>query len=348
MNQVRIGIVGCGSINTRSHIPDLLTGSTGKITAFCDTVVARAEALAKQHGGKAYQEFEALLRDPEVDAVVLGVPNALHAPMTIAALRAGKHVMVEKPMALTRDEAKAMIATAKETGKKLMVGQSQRYMPPHRKAQEILKSGRLGKVLTFRSSFLHGGPESWSIDNSPETWFFKKSLAGMGVCGDLAIHKADIMRVLLGEEITEVSATIETRHKTYSNGKLIDVDDNAQLLVKTQSGITGVIIVSWTGYGDSEGNSTILHCEKGALMLAADPVYGVIVRYRNGEEEKFKVGAISTNTHRVRGQVMDKFTDAILNNREPDITGEDAYRSLNVILTAFEAAAAKRVLPVPI
>ncbi len=336
---VKVGVVGCGAIGTRRHIPDLTNSKKdATIVAFCDIVESRATTAAEKYGsGKAYTDMDAMLKHPGLDAVVIGTPNYLHAPQTITALKAGKHVLVEKPMATTREEARAMIQAAESAGKFLMVGQNQRLDHAHQKAKEILLSGRLGKVLTFRTAFKHRGPETWSVDSGPGTWFFQKDKAVIGVCGDLGIHKADLMRYLLGEEITEVSAMISTQHKRYADGSLINVDDNAMLLVKTQSGVTGSIIISWTNYGEHEANYTYFYCEKGIMMLAADPKYGVIVRYRTGEEELYKTGAISTNETQVRSGVSDMFLKSIQTNTKPAIDGMEGYKSLDVIIAAFES-----------
>lgn len=344
---VNVGVVGCGAIGTRRHIPELTARADVKIVAFCDVVESRAQAAVEAYGsGKAYAGFDSFLKHPGMQAVVVGVPNYLHAPMTIAALKAGMHVLVEKPMATTRDEARAMIQAAKDSGKFLMVGQNQRLDRAHQKAREILASGRLGKVLSFRTAFKHRGADHWCIDKSPDTWFHQKDKAVMGVCGDLGIHKADLMRFLLNDEIVEVSAQIGTQHKTYSDGRLIDVDDNAMLLVRTAGGVMGSIIISWTNYGDGEANYTVIYCEKGAMMLALDPTYGVVVRYADGEEERYKTGKASTNEKQVRSGVNEMFINAILTNTPPAIDGMEGYKSLDVILTAFEANAQKRALPV--
>jgi predicted dehydrogenase len=162
-------------------------------------------------------------------------------------------------------------------------------------------------------------------------------MASMGVCGDLGIHKADLMRYLLGEEIVEVQANIDTLAKTYDNGKKIDVDDNAMLLVKTASGAMGSIIISWTNYGELEANYTIIYCEHAALMLAADPKFGVIVRHRNGEEECYRVGKLATNEDQTGSGVSQMFIESIVTNRPPLIDGVEGYKSLDVILTAFDA-----------
>jgi UDP-N-acetylglucosamine 3-dehydrogenase len=273
--------------------------------------------------------------------VVVCGPNSLHATQTMDALNAGLHVLCEKPMATTRKDAKAMIDCAKKNKKYLMIGLNQRLMPAHVKAKEVLQSGALGEVLTFRTTFKHPGPEGWAID-AAKTWFFDKSAAIMGVSGDLGVHKADLLRWLLDTEIESVGGQVVTLDKRTTAGELIALDDNAYLTLKTTSGAVGSMELSWTNYGVEE-NHTILYCQKGTLMLGFDPVYGVIVDYKNGNREMHKVGEMATNVKQVASGVIDLFNACILAKKAPEIDGVEGYRSLDVILTAMDAAKAGKM-----
>src|SRR5207302_6424726 len=132
--------------------------------------------LATKYGAKPYTDYKEMLKNADIDAVIVAGPNSLHAQQSIDALAAGKHVLCEKPMATTREDARAMIDAAKKNKKFLMIGLNQRLMPPHVRAKEILQSGRLGGVLSFRTAFKHPGPEGWSVD-AGKSWFFKKGAA---------------------------------------------------------------------------------------------------------------------------------------------------------------------------
>ena len=341
---VRYGVIGCGAIAQRRHIPECVANPESKLVALADPVKERVEELAKKYHAKAYTDYKELLKDPNVDAVVVAGPNTLHAPQSIEALNAGKHVLCEKPMATTREDAKAMMDAAKKAGKFLMIGLNQRLMPPHVKAKKILQSGALGNVLAFRTSFAHPGPEGWSVD-AGKSWFFKKGQAFMGVTGDLGVHKADLLRWLLGQEIVEVGGLITTLDKRDASGKLIDLDDNAYLTLKTSGGIIGSMILSWTNYG-AEENYTVIYCQKGVLSLGTDPTWGVIVDFHNGERELHKVGEMSTNVKQVASGVIDSFTQSIATNTPPQIDGMEGYKSLDVILTAMEAAKAGKSMRV--
>src|SRR5690625_2861309 len=118
----------------------------------------------------------------------------------------------EKPKATSREEAEQMIAAAEKSGTKLMIAHNQRFVSSHEKAREIIASGSIGKIYSFRTAFGHGGPEGWSIDGR-DSWFFNKEKAFIGAMGDLGVHKTDLIRYLLGEDIVEVAGFVESSAK---------------------------------------------------------------------------------------------------------------------------------------
>ena len=334
--KVRYGIIGAGAIAQRRHMPEAHDYKFSEVAAIADPVQARVNELSVQYGATPYTDYKEMLKSDEIDAVVVSGPNKLHALMSIEALRAGKHVLCEKPMATTKADAKKMMTTAKTAKKYLMIALNQRLMPPHVRAKEILDSGRLGKVLSFRTAFKHPGPEGWSVDGA-KSWFFQKDAAFMGVTGDLGVHKADLMRWLIGQEFTDVGGILATLDKKMPNGKPIALDDNAYLTLKTDKGVVGSMMLSWTNYG-AEENYTVLYCQKGVLRLGDDPEYGVVVEYANGDVEKHKVGEMGTNEKQVASGIIDSFTDCIRKKKKPSIDGDEGFRCLNVILAAIDAA----------
>ncbi|GAB4109222.1 MAG: Gfo/Idh/MocA family oxidoreductase [Phycisphaeraceae bacterium] len=340
MKQVRYGVIGCGAIAQRRHIPEAVANPKSQVVAIADPVKGRAKSIAEGIGAAAYTDYRKMLKEQKLDAVVVCTPNKLHAPQTIDAFKAGLHVLVEKPMAATRAEARKMIAAGKKARKYLMVAMNQRLMPVHVKAKQILDAGQIGKVIAFETSFKHPGPDGWSVDGA-KSWFFKKVPAVMGVCGDLGVHKADLLRWLLGEEFVQAGGIISTLDKRTESGRLIPLDDNAYVTLKTRSGVVGSMNISWTNYG-GENNATTIYGDNGVLKIGQHPDFGIIVEYRNGEREFHQVGELATNTRQVNSGVIDSFTESILNRRKPAIDGEEGYRSLNVILTAIEAAKAGR------
>lgn len=337
MSKIKVAVIGCGSISKHRHIPEYASNANVELVAFVDPIIERAEHYANLHGGKAYSNYADMLKNEKVDAVSVCTPNYLHAEISIAAANAGAHVLVEKPMATTAAESEAMIEAAKKNGVFLMVGHNQRLMPPHVKAKEILESGKLGKVLTFRTSFGHPGPEGWSIDGR-ESWFFRKEEAIMGAMGDLGVHKSDLIRWLLADEVAQVAAFVGTLHKDGT-----DVDDNATCLLRMKSGATGSLVASWTYY-KGQDNSTVLWCENGVIKIDTDPNDQVIVELRDGTVERYKVGQVATNEKQVASGVIAEFVTSIINNQPPRISGEEGYRALKVILAAFESEATGKII----
>jgi predicted dehydrogenase len=330
MSKIRVAVIGCGSIAKHRHIPEYAANPNVELAAFVDPVIERAEAYAGQYGAKAFADYEAMLSEVKPDAVSVCTPNALHAPVSVAAANAGAHVLVEKPMAVSEAEAQAMIEAARSNGVYLMVGHNQRFMPPHVKAKEVLKSGVLGKVITFRTSFGHPGPEGWSVDGK-ESWFFRKPDAAMGAMGDLGVHKSDLIRWLLDDEVSEVASFIGTLHKTET-----DVDDNAVCLLRMKSGAFGSLVASWTYYKGGD-NSTVLWCENGVMRIGETSGDKVVVELRNGNVDTYQVGAIATNEKQTFSGVIDAFVASIVTQTPPSISGEEGSKSLKVILAAFES-----------
>ncbi|MDS9472505.1 Gfo/Idh/MocA family protein [Sporosarcina pasteurii] len=337
MKKLKVAVIGCGSIAQHRHLIEYNQNPNVELVAVCDIVEERVKEIANEYNVEAYTNYEDVLMLANVDAVSVCLPNYLHAPVSIAALHAGKHVLCEKPMATSREEAEEMIAAAEKNDKKLMIAHNQRFVPSHQKARAIIESGEIGKIHSFRSTFGHGGPEGWSADGK-DSWFFRKEEAFIGAMGDLGVHKADLLRYLLGEEFVEVASMIETSAKDFA-----EVDDNAVCILKSESGIIGTLTASWA-YTAKEDNSTIIYGEKAILRLEDDPIYSLIVQYANGEVVKYGLGAIQSNDEggQTTSHTIDHFVEAVLENKEPLIDGEEGKKSLEIILASLESMKTKK------
>ena len=340
-----IGIIGCGKIAQVRHIPEYADHPQAKLAGFFDLNQDRARALAEQWGGEAYSSWEELLADPAIDAVSVCVANNAHAQISIAALKAGKHVLCEKPMATTLEDCEAMVAAARESGKFLMIGQNQRLTKAHQKARELVENGTLGKILTFRTTFGHGGPETWSVDPGKNTWFFDKSKAAMGAMADLGIHKTDLIQYLLGETVVETTAQVTTLDKRGADGQLIGVDDNAICIYRMSGGAIGTMTASWTFYG-AEDNSTVLYGTKGILRIYDDPAYSLKLITADGEKVLYELEAIQTNDNQTKSGVIDCFMDCLVNNTPPAISGESVLTAMRAVFASLESSAEGRAVAV--
>ena len=333
---LKIGVLGCGKIAQVRHIPEYDANPNCKLAAFYNPTRSRAEDMAKKYGGKVYDTAEELLADPDIDAVSVCAANYAHAELAIKALRAGKHVLCEKPMATTYEDCEAMLAAAAESGKRLLIGQNQRFAKAHQKARELIESGLIGDVITFRTTFGHGGPETWSINPGKGTWFFDKKRAAMGAMADLGIHKTDLIRFLLGQDVVRTTARITTLDKRGEDGELIGVDDNAICIYEMSGGAMGTVTVSWTYYG-AEDNSTVLYGTKGIMRIYDDPAHSIVVKLADGEEKIYDVEAIQTNDNQTASGVIDEFAAAVEENRPSTLDAEGVMNSMRAVFASIES-----------
>lgn len=340
---LNVGVIGCGSIARQRHAYEYSRNPAVVIKGFQDFQRERAESMVTSFGGRVYDTAEELIADKGIDAVSVCAANKFHAELTIAALNAGKHVLCEKPMAVSLDDCEAMLAAAKANGKRLLIGQNQRLAPTHVKAKAILNSGELGRVITFQSTFGHRGPESWSVDQSANTWFFKKETASFGSMADLGIHKIDLMRYLIPGRVTSVFATLDTLDKKFPDGTPIEVDDNSVELLRFDTGTMGTVTTSWTYYGE-ECNASTLYCEKGIMKLYHNPRYSLEIEYENGTKTRYEIDRMQTNedAQQMNSGVIDTFVSAVLTGEASPLDAEDIIESMRVVFACLDSAKQQR------
>ena len=337
---IRVGVIGCGSISRQRHVYEYAHNSNVEIVGYYDFKKERAQAMADDFGGKVYETAEELINDPNIDAVSVCVANAYHADNTIKALNAGKHVLCEKPMATSLKDCEEMLAAAKTNNKHLLIGQNQRLTNTHKKAKELISSGEYGRVISFQTTFGHGGPESWSADKSANTWFFKKDAASFGSMADLGIHKLDLIRYLVSDEYDTVYSKQVVLDKKFEDGTPIEVDDNSVEVLRFKGGAFGTVTTSWTVYGE-EVQQTTLFLEKGVMKLYSDPNYSLIVVKADGTVDKFQLDVIQTNDDEQQASsgVIDEFIDSIIEDRPSVLDASDVIGSMKAVFACVESNA---------
>ncbi len=195
MSKMKIAIIGCGCIANSAHIPSYMNNPDVEIKYFCDIIKSKAEAAVEKYGcGTAVEDYHDFLNDPEIEAVSVCTPNKMHSTITIDFLRAGKHVLCEKPSARTLAEAKEMQAAQHETGKVLNIGVVNRFNSAVNRLRDIIQSGELGEIYHVYVSFR----AHRSIPGLGGA-FTNKSIAGGGVLIDWGVHYLDIVMYCTGD-----------------------------------------------------------------------------------------------------------------------------------------------------
>jgi predicted dehydrogenase len=225
-------IIGCGLIG-KKRLAGLPAGS--KLVVACDNNLSRAEELVKlAQTGRAVADFKAAVADPQVEAVIVATVNAALAEVSAAAIRSGKHILVEKPAGISARQIDELIALAKNHGVRVRVGFNHRYHPAFLKAREIFESGVMGELMFIRARYGHGGRVGYDRE-----WRADPKLSGGGELIDQGIHLIDLAGWFLGR-FTKVAG----RATTYFWN--MPVDDNAFLNLQTARGQTAWLHVSCT------------------------------------------------------------------------------------------------------
>ena len=198
MKTVHIGIIGVGGI-AKKHILELTSYEDAKIVAICDVnprAIAEKNEQLQLPAEKCYENYMDLINDPEVDAVEICTPNHLHAPMALAALEAGKPVNLEKPIAMSYEEALQILDAEKKSSAFGMTCFSYRFKPAVRYAKHLVDSGAIGKIVGVNVAYLKSSA-FW--EGRRLEWRFVKEYAASGVIGDLGVHLIDLAQLLAGE-----------------------------------------------------------------------------------------------------------------------------------------------------
>lgn len=234
----RAGVIGCGSIAQAMHVPGYVRCPGVVMAAACDPVPARRREVAKiADGVKTYNDYKSMLKAEPLDVVSICTPNTFHAEHACAALRAGAHVLLEKPAALSMKQIEQIRRAVKESGRKLIVGFSHRFKRGNITIQKLLKDKMIGTPFMIRVRLAHTGPyPGWAKSD----WFYQPPLAGGGAMLDMGIHAIDLSLWHLGP-VKSVQARACTLRKK------IKVDDNAVLLLEfAKTPALGYLEVGWT------------------------------------------------------------------------------------------------------
>lgn len=351
MDRLRVGIIGCGGIANGKHLPAVAKIPEAEMVAFCDIILSRAEAAKTKYGtkdAKVYRDYEELLADPSIDVVHVLTPNKWHAPMTIAALQAGKHVMCEKPMAKTAVEARAMVEAAKATGKLLTIGYQNRYRSDVQYLHNVCRAGELGEIYFAKAHALRR--------NAVPTWgvFLDAEAQGGGPLIDIGTHALDLTLWLMDNyEPKYVVGTVyrklaENRDKALANSfgpwdpKEYTVEDSAFGFVVMKNGATVFLESSWAlnTLEIGEAQTTLCGTLGGADMRNGLRINGQ--KYGKHFIKTPQLGAGGVDFY--QGESMDPnqiearvFYDAILEGKPLVVKPEEALLVTEILEAIYES-----------
>ncbi len=353
---IRIGFIGAGAIITRGHIPNFQRQSGVALAAICDTNLVRAQEAAAAAGiPNAYSDYRELCASPDVDAVVIGVPNAFHAPAAIAALEHGKHVLCEKPLATSVADGEQMVALAQQKGLVLAVNMSNRPRAEYVAIQQFIAAGHLGKpTFAFGRMMRRSGIPGYG------SWFTRKELAGGGATMDIGVHVLDMVMWALGfPEITSVRGEVVAVHGPRElglggwgmdrvPGGTFDVDDYAAIHARMAGGGLVTVEVSWALHGRNEERIQIAG-DQGGVDFFPDR-YGVeqplrFFRYEDGVAVEIIPTLPHTDAATVWGIGIGKFLTAVRGDGKPVADGADGLKVLRLLDATYRSAIEGRELP---
>ena len=312
---VKVGLIGCGAIARRAHIPVLQTAGA-ELTAFASRSLASAEAARDEaSSGVVVDDWRSLVTRPDVDAVVICTPNSLHAPQAMAAIEAGKHVLVEKPFTVDVASADTLLAAGAAQGVVVMAAQSTRFHPQVVAARDALRRGEIGAVTAVRGVLCNAGPLAWAPDAA---WFLDPALSGGGALLDLGVHLVDTLRAMLDDEFSSVAATL-----AFGDGGL---EEDGLVLFDTRKGVVGSLHAGWRAPAGPDFSLNIVG-DAGMLSVTAQ---GAFVVTRSGEARALELPSADT--------VQAAFVRSVTAGRAENPDGYDGRAAVAVVQAAYESA----------
>ena len=322
------GIVGAGKIAESQMAPAIAAAPGHELAAVSRRELDAAQRFGERHGARrAYDGVEALLDDGQVNAVYVATPPHLHSRETVLAAEAGKHVLCEKPMAMTTAEAREMIEACRANGVLLTVCHYQRFNARHQRIKRLVEAGAIGQVTAARINFSDRFPPQ------PGVWHHRPEISGGGPLMDLGIHCIDLLRYLCGPAASVV-ALVET---------LVDdspVDDTATVLMRLASGAQTVVTSHWTtaNHEPERTNSLEIWGTEGSITAAPISAKDSAGTLRVLTAEGMQDYSIEPGGSRPHVGLLEAFGEAVAGKGQNPIPGEEGLAGLAVVEAAYESA----------
>ncbi len=328
MNKLNVAVIGCGTI-FNAHAEAILNSKLANLTAVVDINEGKARSAANAYDCDRYTDYREIVGNDSIHAVHICTPHYLHSPMAIDLMKSGKHVLVEKPIAVNNEAAYEMLRVEAETGMKLGVCFQNRYNQTTSALQDLVSSGRAGAALGAKAILTWNRDEKYYLDSG---WRGTYEKEGGGVLINQAIHTLDLLLLLLGD-YDWVKGHIDTRLLK----KAIEVEDTAEASVKFENGALALIYAT-NCYQQNSAITVEIVFEKAVARLEEE----LTVRYNSGETEVFR------NTDKRPGKkaywgcghtaLVRDFYESILENRPFDIDGKSAVKALQLVSDIRESS----------
>ncbi|MBE7561175.1 Gfo/Idh/MocA family oxidoreductase [bacterium] len=323
---LRWALIGCGEIADRRVAPAISAHPGSELSLVMCRDSDRAGYFAQKHRAVwSTTRPETLFTDPDIDAVYIATPPGSHCELTLAAAAEGKHVLCEKPMALTSDECRRMIEACRAARVTLGVAYYRRCYPQVQAIRSLLESGKLGKPLVVRASVaspFEGRAGDWRLDPSE---------SGGGPLPDIGSHRLDLLAYLFGAP-ERVGAALTPSSAGWP------VEEAATVLLRLPGGVRGVVEAAWNASAPRD----LFQIDASQGAVRCDPLNGdAYLVSRQGREERHKVD-FPNNVH---APLVADFVEAILFEREPICPGEAGTIATRVIEAAYQSAAERRFIP---
>lgn len=350
MDRIGFGVIGCGAIANIWYLPQLqrLADQGIELVAVADVVAEKAEAARARYGARlATTDYREVLERPDIQAVVIATTIATHAPIAIEALRAGKHVLLQKPIATSLAEADQVIAAARASGCKLQVEPAHRLHPLAQRARHLIAEGAIGQVCLVKARSAHGGPPD-------RPWFYRRDQGG-SVVFDMGVHALHWLLAVAGpaRRVTAFARTSVPVRTVNGQPVEVDIEDNAVLLLDLQNGALGVVVTNYCTqaqlvpqveiYGTA--GTLYLNAPQGGLLLYSQRAQycgesGWLVATREvGHQARVLDVAGLRDTPTMRAvSSLEHFIECLRTGRDPVPSGEDARHTLEIMVRALTAA----------
>ena len=327
MKKVRVGVIGLGM--GKSHLRHFSKCKSAEITAICDLDETMLSAVKEEYNAPfAFTDYKKMLKLKELDAVSIVTPNVFHAAMSIEAMRKGKHVLCEKPMAMNARQAKRMVEEAKKHKRKLMIHFNQRYSPGAEYIKKTVLQGGLGEIYYLKTGWLRqmGAPMRAS--------FTDKAFSGGGPLIDLGVHRLDFVLWLLGypKALTVSSGVFDkiAGDKFRRKGLKYDVEDLGVAMIRLDTGAVLMLEASWaTMIKCKEEMNTMIYGTKGSFEQKSIDYKVVEFKFINETEDK--IVEVTPKITGKPGTAQQHFVDCIINDREPDVSGEHGLEIMKIL-----------------